>query len=233
MTGSDIVTKVRLAIDEVLQNKAALVTTADDNEKAILDSIILSCINNALIWVAIYAPYNMITGLSSWISDDWQSVVTDDATPNRRTTITLTEKFVRLVRVRLPSWHCAVMTPVEEDSDEYIEQYDETAMATAELPVAAVIHTAPKKIECYPGLSEEEVEAGAVPDITYLITPEYDEDDEDANIEIPALLQPALIYYTAYLTLSALRDSQNTEMLRIALQMLGLSKTTTTTSSDE
>lgn len=222
LTVNEIIRRVRWCVDEEKANIAEL-SGVDENACVYMDNIIKAKMYDALRWCLQYAPSDLLGNDGSIVTAD-QSLVTTatltiaEGTPS---VVTLPAGFLRLVRVRLNNWKKAVMEPIEEDSNKYLELSDATAMATPDRPVAALIRTEPKKLELWPGGT-----GTATIELTYVNTPQYDETSttDSSTLYVPDKLMGAYLYYIAFLLMSAYGDSKASVMLSIAKMNLGLSK---------
>lgn len=239
MNIDDIVSRVRWAIDEeALTNESFLNASAGDSTK--MDNIIKASIGTALHWVCLHAPVEMLTGNDGTTpppSEQQKLIVDKELTVGTGTghytvitigtppttigcTFGVENDFLRLIRVRGDSWYRAVMSPFSEDSDEYLQLRDENgAMATNDRPQAALILSATKQIEAYPAPAAKIV-------YTYVKDPlaggatDYTSGTATAPF-VPAKAQAALIYYIAFLVLSAYGDARAARMLEIAMMNIG------------
>lgn len=224
LTVGDIIKQVRWCIDEEKANISGLVGV-DENDDAYMDNIIKAKVHDALRWCLQYAPSDMLTSDGSTLTPGQKMVVTTEIPIMREmnpTTITLPANALRFIRVRLPKWKKAVRVPIEEDSDKYVELSDETATATEDRPVAALIRTDPLQLELWPGGEvDDDVE------ISYVVSPlpvSVDSISELSEVYIPDKLRNAYLYYIAFLLMSAYGDSRASVMLSIAKMNLGLTE---------
>ena len=220
LTVAEIIQQVRWCIDEEVVDISAM-AGVDENDDAYMDNIIKAKIFDALRWCAQNAPFDMLgnDGIGVAADKKFLRTVTQTVSSGTPTVITLQEGFTRLVRVRLAEWKKAVSVPIEEDSDKYLELSDETARATNDRPVAALIRTDPMKLELWPGgVAESTVE------YSYICIPTYSSEtvSAESQIYIPDKLRSAYLYYIAFLLMSAYGDSKATVMLSIAKMNLGM-----------
>ena len=224
-----IVNGVRLCIDEEADNVSSL-AGADGDDITKMNNIIKSKIGDALHWVCLHAPVDMLTGkdgpstdtsLVADVTAEESSITSIPATGDAiGASVALASDFLRLIRVRGNDWHRAIMTPISEDSEEYLQLYDANgAAATADRPQAALILSASKKLEVYPKPTTIKY--------TYVKDPLAGGTDYSASgasaPQLPTKLHGSMLYYIAYLTLSAYGDARSTRMLEIAMQNLGIS----------
>ena len=132
--------------------------------------------------------------------------------------------FIKLARVRVNGWHRAIKTPIEEDSEEYLQLYDANgAAATADRPQAAIIDKAIKVLEVWPtGSSAEYTYVAATEAKSFDVTTgEVGHEVTTTHYPLPPRAKTAFIYYLAFLVLSAYADSRAPRMLEIAKMNLG------------
>lgn len=230
MTVGGIIEAVRLCIDEQALNGSNLDlndTGASDNE--LMDNIIRGKIGDALRWVCLYGPADLLNGSDeteggSLVSTGILIDVTGAPTSISGTTggkIIMPTNFLKLARIRVNGWHRAIQIPIAEDSEEYIQLYDSNgAAATVERPQAAFINKATKEIEVWP--------TGTSVEYTYVanVNNTAIESDTDGTtvVALPPAVKTSFIYYLAFLLLSAYNDPRSVRMLEIA--KMNLSATT-------
>lgn len=222
LTVREIIKQVRWCVDEESANIAEM-AGVDENDNLYMDNIIKAKAYDALRWCLQYAPVDLLTGDGSAVPTD-QSLInttTLSVEPGNPTIISLPSGFQRLIRVRLKGWKKAVIIPIEEDSDKYLELSDETAKATNDRPVAALIRTEPKKLELWPG--SETSSSVEVAYVSYPRTTSVELTDE-STVYVPDKLLNAYLYYIAFLLMSAYGDSRASVMLSIAKMNLGLTE---------
>ena len=219
MTVGDIIKAVRWCYDEEQMNGADFSNaSADDN--TYMNKIIKSKIGDAVRWVCLYSPAELLGGTDSGSSTGIMvdSTMTPTAISGRDGgKLTMPADFIKLVRVRVDGWHRAVAVPISEASEEYLWLYDENgAKATADRPMAAMIEKATKEIEVWP--------TGTSASLTYIANPNISitaDSSDSTNLALPPKAKTAFIYYLAFLTLSAYEDSRATRMLEIAQMNIG------------
>ena len=236
MTVEQIIASVRFCYDEEKMDGAAF-GNASANDNTYMDNIIKSKIGDAVRWICLYAPAELLGGSDETAGTAAQNAtgilvdVTDQiVSPNNGGGIfELPANFIKLARVRVQGWHRAVIEPLAEDSEEYLQLYDDNgAKATYDRPQAAIINRATKKLEIWPwtGASTEHPAADAV-DYTYVAETDGKsfETGTSPNIvvhyPIPPRVKTAFIYYLAFLVLSAYEDSRAARMLEIAKMNIG------------
>lgn len=130
LSKKDIYAKVRALLDETAENDAAFILTDKDSTElnAIIDEVALLSVRN----VHLGAPYWMLEGEPNYATD---FKVGD----NLVATLTLPDDFMRLVKVKLPSWSAPVTKVITEDSPEYRMQANKYMRGTVAKPVCALV----------------------------------------------------------------------------------------------
>lgn len=223
MTVGEIIKAVRFCYDEEALNGANF-GNASSNDNTLMDNIIKSKIGDALRWICLYAPAELLNGTDSATSVatgilvDKTGVsptgITDTTGGKIQLDATNNPGFIKIVRVRMEDWHRAIKEPISEDSDEYLQLYDTNgAAATVDRPQAAIIDKAVKEIEVWPFTS------GKTASYTYVADPGTTISSTSAltdTLNLPPKAKTAFIYYLAFLVLSAYEDSRAVRMLEIA-----------------
>ena len=232
---SDLIKRVRWCLDEETVNFAQMTQsgTVGNDDDGYMDNIIKDKIPDAMRWCALYAPDGLLHSDKESgnpptpLDSAFLKTETISSTSGRTgcTTFKLPADFGRLVRIRLDDWRKAVRFTIEEDSDEYLMVDADTAKATNDRPVAALIRTQPNMLlECWPGGEGSSGETVSI-DITYVCVPDIDMGSNPAptSVDIPGKMESAVIYYIAFLVATAYRDSIANSLLQIARMHLGLS----------
>lgn len=231
MDVEQIIKAVRWCYDEEAHNTASFSSaSADDN--TLMNNIIKSKIGDALRWICLYAPAEILDG-SDEVSLETGILV--DAELSDHTTsdngvgiiegaeclvMTMPPSFIKLARVREVNWHRAIITPIAEDSEEYLQLHDPNgATATVERPQAAIRNKSTRQIELWPLPEGDSFHV----EVTFVADPgnSYDTSSPSTKVAIPPKGKTAFIYYLAYLTLSAYEDSRAARMLEIAKMNIG------------
>lgn len=232
MTIEAIIKRVRWCLDEEAANIAQISGIGNDDD-GYMDKIIKDKIPDALRWCALYAPDGLLhsdkesstppTALDSAFLNEVSLTPTTSGSSGCDTFV-LPADFGRLERVRLEGWKKAVRYAIEEDSDEYLMVDADTAKATLDRPVAALIRTSPNmKLECWP--SGEGSAGSTAVTLTYVCVPDtdYSSSTTSTDVNVPGKMESAFIYYIAFLVATAYRDSIANSLLQIAKMHLGLS----------
>lgn len=231
MTVGDIIKSVRWCIDEervnysYLDGASAYDSGGEHTDIGLMDNIIVHRIGDALRWVSLYAPLELLNGRSSSSSSSSSNsntsveVIKEETITNvTNNLIPLDGNYLRLIRVKGANWHRAILgdSLLSEDSGEYLQLRDtHGAQATLDRPQAALINTKEKKIEVWPT-----VDAGSFT-VTYVASPSVEDlsgltPTSTNDIKIPPLAETCFIYYLAYLVLSAYGDARAKSMFEIA-----------------
>lgn len=234
MTVADIIKAVRWCVDEESNNDTSLSSVIDEKDDAYMDNLIRSKIGDAIRWACLVAPAGMLAGgaasvntlgltqdlvlLKGSSSTSGNSKYVDYNTTFDIGVVTMptSMNFVRCIRVRGEGWYKAVLNPVDEDSEEELAMFDETARGTADRPQAAIMNTTPIKILVQPASKTIELTVCTIPDAI------ASDVSESTDIAVPQKIRGAVIYYIAFLLMSAYGDSRATNMYSIAAQQLGL-----------
>ena len=228
MTVDEIIKQVRFCIDEESNNTSSLADVIDEKDVSYMDNIIKAKIPDALHWIAVTATSSAVLSNSKETSKK-----ADSSNPSTSTdmevkafegsdTIGIVEmpsniSVFNINRVRATGWHKAVV-PVEDTSDDALLMFDETAMGTIDRPQAAIMRTTPLKLLVQPKAATITVSYVGVPTVI------SKDNDETESVDISDNFKSSLIYYLAFLLLSAYDDSKANQMYNIALQMLGVNQ---------
>ena len=228
MTVDEIIKQVRFCIDEESNNTSSLADVIDEKDDSYMDNIIKAKIPDALHWIAVTATSSAVLSNSKETSKK-----ADSSNPSTSTdmevkafegsdTIGIVEmpsniSVFNINRVRATGWHKAVV-PVEDTSDDALLMFDETAMGTIDRPQAAIMRTTPLKLLVQPKSATITVSYVGVPTVI------SKDNDETESVDISDNFKSSLIYYLAFLLLSAYDDSKANQMYNIALQMLGVNQ---------
>jgi len=227
MTVSEIIKQVRWCIDEESNNSSSI---TDEKDDLYMDNIIRAKIPTALSWLSVSAPAeNFVLPNNSsdeFVRDYDTNKDTDKLQYNKSWDskngigcITFpSENPIRLLRLRGSEWHKAIKEPIEEDADEALFMYDETAKGTADRPMAVIVRGNPTRLLIQP--ASENVNITFARYISFNPASGNDED-----LPIPNSAQGSFIYYLAFLLLSAYDDTKANQMYTIALQQLGVNQT--------
>ena len=216
MKVEDIIKAVRWCIDEESNNTSEI---TDEKDDLYMDNIIKSKINDALHWIAITAASSPVLSDSKKVDATTTSTIKVESFDETRgigaITMPSDTEVINISRVRGKGWFKAV-TPVEDTDDEALMMYDDTAKGTADRPLATIMRENPIRILLQPIPDEAVISFVGVPKNVSITS-------DTTDVAIPDKLSNAVIYYLAFLLLSAYDDTKANQMYTIALQHLGVS----------
>lgn len=220
MTVGEIIKQVKWCIDHETTGFAKL---QDNGEDTYMDNIIRAKINDARRWVEVNSGLcvSVASTPDSGSSDSGYKLtietyngvsgVTDVGIVTVPDGIAATD----IKRVRLKGWHKAAV-PVADTENDALMMFDETAKGTADRPLATVMDGSPVRVLVQPYAASAEVE------IAYAGVAEDTDVANDSNeVSVASKSESALIYYIAYLLLTAYADGNAQNMLAVAVQSLG------------
>lgn len=225
MSVEEIIKAVRWCVDEESNNSSAII---DDKEDAYMDNIIKAKIPDALHWIAITATASSVLSGSSdtkaassvSVSTDISVELYEDYPDIGIISMPSNIAVFNINRVRARGWHKGVV-PMEDTDDEELLMFDVSSKGTADRPLAAIMRVSPLKLLVQP------VPEDRIVTVSYVGVPTQTSEDENKNevVNISDTFRNALIYYIAFLLLSAYDDTKATQMYSIALQQLGVNQT--------
>lgn len=225
MKVGEIVTRVKAAIDEL-----AVLSDSElggDENASNMEKIIIDKIPYALNWAYLNAQQNMVDSdmISSYTGGqsegDKQLKMTFGV--DNVVTVVLPDNFLRLISAKLSSWfYCP--TPVSEFSETALMQQGRTTKGCPDAPVSVLSTKDGRSVLLmYTADSEDDaLEINLINspgDVTKSAT-------NDTDIAISDKLSKSFIYYIAYLTLLAYRDSSADKFLAVAMDEIGLTQQT-------
>jgi hypothetical protein len=216
MTVQEIVTRVRAAIDELMQNDSQFLGQSTD--EANLTSVIVDKIGYALQHLLEIAPL-----------DKLDSDVYEELTPQELQTnfsidselvgrVKLPKDLLRIIEARLSSWsHFPI--PVSDTSQVYLMQQDKYARGSWDRPVNILTYIgADKTLEMYCAKA-----ANDTLNFVFIRKPDMSNIDTDhmsAEVDVPAGLEASLIYQIAGLSMVAFREDVAASLFAIAARYL-------------
>ena len=214
MTVTEIVARVRSAIDELMPNQSQFLTGSTD--EANLTDVIIDKIGYALQHVIKNAPQDMLDG-SIFEELTAQELSQDFAIENIGTVadpvlvgkLTLPQDLLRIVEARLSSWsHFPIPEPTT--SQVYLMQQDKYARGSWDRPVN--ILTA-GTLEMYCAKTDADTLR-----FVFVRKPVIHEatQQDPAYVDCPAKLEAAFIYQVAGLAMVAFREEVAESLFRIA-----------------
>lgn len=221
MTVGEIVTRVRAAIDELMENDSEFLRESADEMN--LTRTIVDKIGYALQHILETAPLDK---LDSSAFETLDAAALADSFSIDATTLVgmlkLPTDLLRIVEARLSSWsHFPI--PESDRSQVYLMQQDKYARGSWDRPVNILTwHGSDRYLEMYCA----KVGTGADKDtlhFTFIRKPSvtnYSADDQTVNVNVPTLLEGSLIYQVAGLTMVAFREDIAASLFAIAARYL-------------
>lgn len=218
MTVGEIINRVKWCIDHETREDAKL---ADGGEDTYMDNMIRAKINDAMVWVATVAAQSAAMGVASIAtSGNTETSLTVErynGTSNMDVGIVTVPKALSVAgvnRVRLGGWHKAVK-PIDDTEDDATMMFDENVKGTSDRPMAVIMRGEPIRLLVQPYGTGTKVE------VTYVaVKTDVDTSDDNNIVDVPKMLESAMVYYIAYLLLVAYGDQRAENMLRVATQGL-------------
>lgn len=221
---SEIITRIRLIIDELRMNESDFDGEQDEQD---LDTLIEKLSLEALRFVNLNAPHELLAADSrrSTMEEDY-SVEPGIISGTQVGVFSSVKKFLRLVCARCSHWSKPVYDVIQEGTPSWDKLSNKFLTGTVDDPRVSVgkaptdlqiddYDNAEVRMFCLP-----KVETGSVTaEIYYMTQPEWDAQDK---LRISYLLQDAFYYYLAYLVLMALGDQRAQIALQQAYPLMGL-----------
>jgi len=228
----DIIKSVRWCIDEEAVDTVGFANASAydfdggiHTDNGLMNNIIKDKIGAAIRWVCLNAHSSLLSVDNLTVAEGVEKVeLIKEETIQVVSNNLITPQYqpLRIIRVRGANWHKAITGEniISEDSEEYLElRYGSGAEATLDRPQAALINSKAKKIEVWP------VNGAGTITITYAVAPSAADiaalKIDATEVNIPPLVETSLIYYIAFLLLTAYGDSRAEGMLSIAKQNVG------------
>lgn len=216
LTVGTIVSQVRSAIDEVMQNDSDFLR--ESNDELNLTDIIISKIGFALQHVVENAPVEKLD------SDAFETLSSEEAGGFSVDGTSLVGKLkiptdlLRIIDARLSSW-TRFPIPVTDMSQVALMQQDEYARGSYDRPVNILTYEGTDRylmMYCAKTASD-------TLNFTFIRKPkadEYSADNPNKEVKVPSLLEASLIYQIAGLTMVAFREEVAASLFAIAQRYL-------------
>ena len=215
MTVQEIVTRVRSAIDELMENDSQFLRQSTD--EANLTRVIVDKIGYALQYVYENAPLDKLdsSAFEELTQQEMQSSFSIDSNLVGR--LTLPAGLLRIVTARLSSWSLFPI-PEPDTSQVYLMQQDQYARGSWDRPVNIITAG---KLEMYC--------ARAATDTLKFVfirkpSTSFSPDSPTTAVNVPASLEAAMIYQVAGLSMVAFREDVAASLFAIADKYLNLKK---------
>lgn len=213
MTVQEIVTRVRSAIDELMENDSQFLRQSTD--EANLTRVIVDKIGYALQYVYENAPLNKLdsSAFEELTQQEVQSSFSIGSDLVGR--LKLPSGLMRIVTARLSSWsHFPIPEP--DTSQVYLMQQDQYAKGSWDRPVNILTEGT---LEMYCAKSQSDKLK-----FVFIRKPStsFSPDNPATQVKIPALLEASLIYQVAGLSMVAFREDVAASLFAIADKYLDI-----------
>lgn len=224
MTVSEIVKRVRSAIDELMQDDSEFLRKSNDELN--LTDVIIDKIGYALRHVLENAPLDKLgndaykTLTSSQMSSLFSKVnIGTQADPVYKGRLVLPSDLLRIIEARLSSWSLFPF-PVPDTSQVYLMQQDQYARGSWDRPVNVLTWDATDKriLEMYCAKDSSDT-------LTFFYVAQPDLTNVDAShmshdVAVPSQLEASLIYQIAGLAMTAFREDVAGQLFAISHRYL-------------
>ena len=221
MTVQEIVTRVRSAIDELVENDSDFIRQSGD--EANLTRVIVDKIGYALQEVIENAP------LSKLDSSAFSTLTASELASNFSISqdlvghLTLPSDMLRIIDARLSSWSQFPL-PEPDTSDIAMMQQDSYARGSYDRPVIILTHEGSSRIlDMYSART-----SGDTLKFVFVRKPNVSgisANNMNQNVSVPSQLEAALIYQIAGLAMVAFREDLASSLFAIAQQYMDPDKT--------
>ena len=212
----EIVTRVRAAIDELMENDSQFLRQSTD--EANLTRVIVDKIGYALQHIYENAPMDKLD------SDVFETLTSAELSSrfsigsDLMAKVVLPSDLLRIIEARLSSWsHFPV--PESDTSQVYLMQQDKYARGSWDRPVNILTYQGGDRVlEMYCAKTTSDTL-----NFVFIRKPSasgYSADDLDAEVKVPSGLQGSLIYQIAGLSMVAFREDVAASLFAIAQRYL-------------
>ena len=216
MTVGEIVTRVRAAIDELMENDSQFLRQSTDEMN--LTRVIVDKIGYALQHIMENAPLDKLDDdvFEELTAAELASRFSIDAELVGR--VKLPTDLLRIIEARLSSWsHFPI--PDSDTSQVYLMQQDTYARGSWDRPVNILTYNGRQRIlEMYCARTQQDTL-----NFVFIRKPApngYSADDLQAEVKVPSQLQASLIYQIAGLSMVAFREDVAASLFAIAERYL-------------
>lgn len=216
MTVQEIVTRVRAAIDELMENDSQFLRQSTDEMN--LTRVIVDKIGYALQHIIENAPMDKLdeSVFEVYSAAEITSNFSIDA--NLVGHLKLPTDLLRIIEARLSSWsHFPI--PESDTSQVYLMQQDTYARGSWDRPVNILTYNGKQRmLEMYCARTQQDTL-----NFVFIRKPaanSYSADNPSATVDCPTGLQASLIYQTAGLSMVAFREDVAAALFEIAARYL-------------
>ena len=213
MLVSEIVTRVRSAIDELMENDSDFLRDSEDEKN--LTQIIIDKIGYALQFIIENAPLEKLDGdvLEDQTASDINYSIDGTTLIG---TVTLPDDLLRIIEARFSSWTQSP-TPESDRSQTALMQQDEYARGSWDRPANILTYngaTRVLKMYCAQSLGDSlSFVFVRRPDVSSIV-------DTTSAVSVPPQLEASLIYQVAAMTMTAFKEDVAATLFAIAQRYL-------------
>lgn len=213
ITVSEIVRRVRSAIDELMANDSGFLNQSED--EANLTTAIKDKIAAALTYVVDNAPLDKLDGsMIKKLTTSGSNFSINSTTKVAR--VILPDTILRVVTARLSSWTQSPI-PEPDTSETALMQSDEYARGSWDRPVNILSYDQGQRVlEMYCAQTTSDTLT-----LLYVDKPTVANTNDATSVDVPTLLEGAFIYQVAGLAMVAFKDEAAASLLAISEKMIG------------
>ena len=226
MKVQEIVTRVRSAIDELTANDSQFISNTEDEQN--MTRIIVDKIGYALQYVIEHAPLEKLDSSLFEVLTPEELAASFSIDSGLVGQLKLPTDLLRIIVARLSSWSQSPY-PENDSSQVYLMQQDPYARGSWDRPVSILTnHGIDRFLEMYSAKTASDtlnfsfIRKPQMPEIDVT-----DEDSMNTDIDVPTMLQTALVYQVAALTMVAFREDVASSLYAIAHRHLDPNATIT------
>ena len=218
-TVSSLISAIKVALDQ--NNVSTQLFNTGDVDTLLLDELIESKIADAARLVELAAPLHLL-GKGVTFPNASQVVTWDSEQGYGPGSVPLPEDFLRLVCFKMSDWDHPVHTPIYESDPLYAVQRSRFGgvRGNPQRPVCAIVNrNTGMVLEFYSCAQDSDASismASYIP-IPAKTTPE---DGSAAYFTLPDKLQPAIVYYAAYLVALITEPGKSASLLAISNSLM-------------
>lgn len=226
MLVSEIVSRVRSAIDELMANDSGFLTESADEKN--LTQVIIDKIGYALQYIVENAPLEKLdsSAFEELTPAELQGFslvnIGTQANPDYKGRLKLPTDLIRIIDARLSSW-THFPRPLPDTSEEAIMQQDEYARGSWDRPANILTYDgAGRYLDMYCAKAGSGADADTLK-FTFIRKPtvtHYTASDLSSNVTVPSLLEAAMIYQIAGMAMTAFREDIAASLFAIAQRHL-------------
>ena len=216
MQVSGLVSRVRAAIDELMANDSGFLSQSSDEGN--LDNIIKDKIADALQYVVENAPLEKLgTSLLTTISGEELSNRFSIDSTTLVASLKLPADVLRIVEARLSTW-TQYPKPESDTSPVYLMQSDEYAKGSWDRPVNILTYVGTDRyLKMYSAKTTTDTL-----NFSYITKPTVNTSSGTNPVNVPTLLESALVYEVAGMAMVAFREDVANSLFAIADRYIGI-----------